>query len=33
MGDRIATVAEVMVLVGDMGSDKEKQRNKVNFFS
>jgi len=29
----MATVAEVMVLVGYMGSDEEKQRNEVNFFS
>ena len=29
----MATVAEVVVLLGDMGSDEEKQRNKVNFFS
>jgi hypothetical protein len=33
VGDQMATVAEVMVLVGDMGSDEEKQRNKVNFLS
>jgi hypothetical protein len=29
----MAAVAEVMLLVGDMGSFTEKQRNKVNFFS
>jgi hypothetical protein len=29
----MASVAEVMLLVGDMGSFEEKQRNKVKFFS
>jgi hypothetical protein len=31
VGDQMAALAEVMVLVGDMGSVEEKQRTELNF--